>query len=92
MKPSTLQTLFLLRANPQGVTQLDALHTIGSFRLGARILELRQAGYAIRTDWIETYSGKRVAKYVLTETPAHPTTVAALEADEPEQMTLGVAS
>lgn len=70
MKPATLQTLYLLRAHPEGVTQLRALEEIGSFRLGARIYELRDAGYDIETTWAESFSGKRFAKYVLHEKPA----------------------
>ena len=68
MKPATLQTLFLLRAHPEGVTQLDALREIGSFRLGARVWELKAEGYVIETRWVETFSGKRIASYVLHET------------------------
>lgn len=69
MKPATAQTLALLRAHPEGVTQLTALQEIGSFRLGARVFELKLAGYRIETQWAETYTGKRVAKYVLHEQP-----------------------
>lgn len=67
MKPGTRAVLDLLRANPGGVTALDALDAVGSFRLGARIYELRELGYPIGTDWITTASGKRIARYRLTE-------------------------
>lgn len=69
MKPQTAATLALLRAHPEGVTALDALDTIGSFRLGARIWELKAAGYDIETDLITTHSGKRIARYRLIGAP-----------------------
>ena len=50
------------------ITPLEALEQIGCFRLGARINDLRKAGYTIRTDWEEKY-GKRYAKYVLVGVP-----------------------
>lgn len=77
VKPGTQAVLDLLRANPGGVTQLDALYDVGSFRLGARVYELREAGYDVETEWITTPAHKRVARYRLNEGP--------------EQLTLGVA-
>lgn len=47
------------------ITPIEALERFGSFRLGARIYDLRQAGHAIATDMIETPTGKRVAEYRL---------------------------
>jgi len=41
--------LAMLRANPDGITALDALHWAGSARLAARISELRERGYIITT-------------------------------------------
>lgn len=67
MKPSTAATLALLRRKPEGVTPLDALDEIGSFRLGARVYELKQDGYDVETRWETTPSGKRIARYVLHE-------------------------
>lgn len=69
MKPQTAATLALLRRRPDGVTALDALDTIGSFRLGARVWELKAAGYEIETDLITTPAGKRIARYRLHEAP-----------------------
>lgn len=69
MKPGTARVLDLLRANPKGVTALTALDQAGSFRLGARVFELRAEGYSIDREWVETYSGKRIASYVLHEQP-----------------------
>ena len=45
------------------ITPLDALKECGCFRLGARILELRNEGHDIRT--IINDRGKRYAKYYL---------------------------
>jgi hypothetical protein len=68
VKPGTRAVLELLRLRPSGVTALDALDAVGSFRLGARIYELKAEGYEIETAWTETFSGKRIAKYRLHET------------------------
>lgn len=67
MKPATAQTLALLRAKPEGVTALTALDEIGSFRLGARIYELRELGYDVRSEYVTTPSKKRIVRYVLHE-------------------------
>jgi len=50
VKPSTAATLDLLRWQPAGITALDALDRIGSFRLGARVWELRAAGYDVTSE------------------------------------------
>ena len=44
------------------ITPIDALNRYGCFRLGARILSLRQQGFNIITDMVEL-NGKRFAKY-----------------------------
>jgi hypothetical protein len=67
VKPATRATLSLLRQHPEGVTALTALDEIGSFRLGARIYELKAEGYEVVTDLISTASGKRIARYRLVE-------------------------
>lgn len=60
--------LRLLRARGEsGLTPLDALREVGTFRLGARIWDLRESGHLIETEWIRTPSGSRVARYVLRE-------------------------
>lgn len=46
------------------ITPLQALKLYGCFRLGARIWDLRRAGYDIHTTLVET-CGKRVARYRL---------------------------
>jgi hypothetical protein len=64
MKRQTRQVLDMLRVHPDGITGLDALRDAGIYRLSGRILELRQAGYAISCDRSEGFG-----RYVLHETP-----------------------
>lgn len=73
--------LALLRERGQaGVTPLMALDRIGSFRLAARINDLRKAGHAIRSERISTTGGASVAKYTLAAA-AKPPPVAPLDDD-----------
>jgi hypothetical protein len=65
MKPGTRAILRLLEQHPEGITPLDALDAVGSFRLGARIWELKADGYAIETELTRTKTGKRIARYRL---------------------------
>lgn len=67
MKPSTRDVLALMRLNPEGITSLDALRDVGSFRLGARIWELKQEGFEIITETVETPTGKHIARYRLKD-------------------------
>lgn len=68
MKPGTAAVLNLLRERGErGVTPLDALDAVGSFRLGARVFELRAEGYEISSDLETTPTGKRIARYRLHE-------------------------
>lgn len=46
------------------ITPLDALNAYGCFRLSARIYELRQEGYNIKTESVEI-GDKEYAKYTL---------------------------
>ena len=48
------------------LTPMDALRRFGTFRLAARILELRQSGHRIDTRIVGTRTGKRVAIYRLS--------------------------
>jgi hypothetical protein len=59
--------LRLLIERPEGITALDALREAGSFRLAARIADLRAAGNAIASEMVTTESGKRVARYYLQQ-------------------------
>jgi hypothetical protein len=78
MKPSTAAVLSLLRERGEaGLTQLQALDEVGTFRLGARVWELRDElgpDEEIVTEWA-TFRDKRVARYILRRR-------------EPEQVTL----
>lgn len=49
------------------ITPIGALQKFNTFRLAARIADLRRAGHVIRTETIKTRSGKRVAAYLLVE-------------------------
>ena len=66
------QTHKILSYLEQGneITPLDALYKFGVFRLGARIWELREAGYNIDTK-IVTRNGKHFASYRLERTHAN---------------------
>jgi hypothetical protein len=48
----------------KSITPIQALEKFGIFRLGARILEMRQEGYGIITE-MQNKNGKRFAKYTL---------------------------
>ena len=67
MKPQNAAVLALLRAHPEGVTQLQALYAVGTFRLGARVWDLRHDGYHVETEWQMTDKGQRIARYRLHE-------------------------
>lgn len=70
MKPQTRLVLALLRAHPEGLTPLMALHAGAGFRLGARVWELRDAGYDVRS---ERVPGESYVRYVLHEAPVQTT-------------------
>lgn len=63
------QTQLLIRAMEEGLklTKLRALSLIGTINLGARVLEMRRAGYPVKTEMIQLKNGKRVALYYLPE-------------------------
>lgn len=66
MKPMTAAVLRVLEdRGERGITPLEALEVIGTFRLGARIWELKRDGWPIETDMVKTPSGKRIARYRL---------------------------
>ena len=53
-----------------GITPLAALRMFGTLRLGARIADLREEGYDIRTEMVEDeVTGKRYAMYSLVNDP-----------------------
>lgn len=57
--------LRLLEERPEGITAMDALREAGSFRLAARIADLREQGHDIDSEMVTLDSGKRVARYRL---------------------------
>jgi len=59
--------LRLLTERPEGITAMDALREAGSFRLAARIADLRAAGNRIDSEMVTLDNGKRVARYRLVE-------------------------
>ena len=51
------------------ITGIDALNLFGCFRLPARIADLKEDGWPVRSEFVTTPSGKRVKSYFLvTET------------------------
>ena len=68
MKPQTAECLRLLRLNPHGVTQQDAIDAIRCYRLAPRVAELKAEGFEIRTILVGS-NGHRWARYVLVEEP-----------------------
>lgn len=63
------QAILAALQDGRSLTPIEALAEFGCFRLGARIHELREEGYAIATDIIQTYGGARIARYRLL--PSH---------------------
>lgn len=49
------------------ITSLEALKFFGCFRLGARIWDLKKAGYEIDMELIDAGNGKHVAAYRLAQ-------------------------
>jgi len=63
------QTQDILRALKKGrkLTSLDALAEFGSFRLGARILEIIEMGYPILKKTVKSSNGKHFTEYRLAK-------------------------
>jgi predicted ArsR family transcriptional regulator len=68
----TQAVLALLRQRgDRGITALDALDAVGSFRLAARIHDLTAEGFQITSTMEATPAGRHIARYRLVErTPA----------------------
>ena len=45
------------------IAPIEALQMFGSFRLGARIAEIKELGYHVQSEFVSTPSGKRVKAY-----------------------------
>jgi hypothetical protein len=50
------------------LSPLDALREFGCMRLGARIYDLRQAGWQVTDRWLKTDTGKLVKQYHIAAT------------------------
>ena len=64
-KLNTTQRILAMLEKGRSITPIQALDMFNCFRLGARIHDLRNAGYNIKTTQYKTPSGKYVAKYKL---------------------------
>jgi len=53
--------------NGEHITPLSALEQFGCFRLSARIWDLRNEGFPIKTKYLTTPQGKTVAEYSLEQ-------------------------
>lgn len=76
MKQPIPQRMYLIAYLKQGygITPLEALRIFQCNRLAARIRDLRRMGWHITTTMITVPSGKRVARYTLTDpAQAEPT-------------------
>jgi len=63
MNPETQNAQILAHLlSGKSITPMDALQMFGSFRLGARIYDLKAKGYAIQRQLV-TENGKRFAEY-----------------------------
>lgn len=47
------------------ITPIEALEKFRSFRLGARIADIKDMGYEVKSEFVTTPSGKRVKAYWL---------------------------
>ena len=47
------------------ITPIDALNRFGSFRLGARIAEIKARGYLVYSEFVTGDNGKKVKQYHL---------------------------
>jgi len=62
MTPQQGKILQYLRKHGS-IEPLEGLHQCGSYRLAARIYELRQMGHKIETVLVRTIGGDRIAQY-----------------------------
>ena len=61
------RVILLFLESGGSLSTIDALEKFGSFRLSARIKDLRDLGYNNQTDWFTTPNGKKVARYFIPE-------------------------
>jgi len=65
----TDRLLEYLQEHPEGITPLEALRVIGTFRLAARVYDLRKRGHRIVEQDEVVSGGARVARYRLEWMP-----------------------
>jgi hypothetical protein len=65
----TDRLLEYLQEHPEGITPLEALKVIGTFRLAARVYDLRKRGHRIVEQDEVVSGGARVARYRLEWIP-----------------------
>jgi hypothetical protein len=58
------KTQILMHIKKRPIDPIQALERYGCFRLAARVMELRDSGHKIRTEWVNT-GDKRYARYRL---------------------------
>ena len=59
-----------MKANPEGITPLEAMNFYGIMRLGARVWDLKADGHRIKTETVKRKRGKKTiqyARYVLEQ-------------------------
>ena len=61
------RAILLFLESGGSLSTMDALEKFGSFRLSARIKNLRDQGHNIQTEWFTTSNGKKVARYFIPE-------------------------
>lgn len=64
MKSQNAEVLAMLKKRREGITALDAMTELNIWRLAARIKNLRDQGYDIRTE-MEEHQGGKHARYYL---------------------------
>lgn len=66
-RSTTAQCAQILHVLKQGrrITAMFGVKRFGSTRVGARIWDLRDDDYPVKTEMVKTKSGKRVAEYSL---------------------------
>ncbi len=61
------RVILLFLESGGSLSTIDALEKFGSFRLSARIKDLRNQGYNIKTEKFKTPNGKTVARYFIPQ-------------------------
>lgn len=70
-KSQEQQILEYLKAG-NSLTPIQALNFFGVFRLGARVFDLIQQGYPIKSELVKGENGKHFSRYWLAEQPTMP--------------------